>query len=237
VRCTGRRCECARVQYEGSRFSRIGLRTFARRTGPSHPRTGPSHPRTPAPSHRTRGGYFATPLVLVFVLLLIIIATPVLGQDDDPARDPGFGRPPPPGAGDNAQLLRDVSAAASRTREAKAAFVTALRSFAEGLSGTYGDEGPRIRTALADMRAALKRWDDAIGGFRGALNGGRKRGCSRRVGNGVAGSRLDARRCRSVSARHHPGSTMGRGHTAVGPHVSGSRQASGVGARSRLPRV
>jgi tetratricopeptide (TPR) repeat protein len=70
----------------------------------------------------------------------------------------------------DARALREVGAAAGRAAEAKAAFDTALRRFAEGLSGTYGDEGPRIRMALADMRIALRRWDDAIGSLRVALS-------------------------------------------------------------------
>ena len=47
--------------------------------------------------------------------------------------------------------------------------MAALRRLAEGLPGARGDEGPRIRTAVAEMRAALKQWDDALGGFRATL--------------------------------------------------------------------
>jgi tetratricopeptide (TPR) repeat protein len=108
--------------------------------------------------------------VYLLTVVVCIVATPVLGQDDDPGRD-HESQVPLGVREDSARLLRDLRVAAGRTREAKAAFVAALRSFAEGLPGTYGDEGPRIRKALADMRLALKRWDDAIGAFRGALNG------------------------------------------------------------------
>ncbi len=156
----------------------LSHRTF----GPSHRTFALSHPRSLAP------------YVLSFTLVACIVALPALGQENDPGRgtrDSGLGIRPltdaqgvpsnvegrepasdiERGRTDNARVLRDVNVAAGRTREAKAAFVTALRSFAEGLSGTYGDEGPRIRTALSDLRIALNRWDNAIGGVRGALNG------------------------------------------------------------------
>jgi hypothetical protein len=114
--------------------------------------------------------------LLLFTLVVCVVATPAMGQDDDPGlgtresgspgRDSGFAIRG--SASDNARLIREIGAAAGRAGDAKAAFVTALRGFAEGLSGTHGDEGPRIRTALANMRIALRRWDDAIGGFRAA---------------------------------------------------------------------
>jgi tetratricopeptide (TPR) repeat protein len=100
---------------------------------------------------------------------------PALGQEVDPesgtrdsglgSRDSGLGIQTPA-----AQALRDAGAVAARAGEAKVAFVTALRSLAEGLPGARGDEGPRIRTAVADMRTALKRWDDALGGLRATLD-------------------------------------------------------------------
>ena len=107
-----------------------------------------------------------------------------MGQDLDPelgTRDSGLGiRDSESGTRDSgsgtrdsghyAQVLREAGASAARAGEAKAAFVTALRSLAEGLPGARGDEGARIRTAVADMRAALKRWDDALGGFRATLD-------------------------------------------------------------------
>jgi len=63
----------------------------------------------------------------------------------------------------------DVAAAAARIADSKAAFVTALRRFVESLAATDGDEGPRLRAAAGDMRAALTRWDDAIKRYRNAL--------------------------------------------------------------------
>ena len=38
------------------------------------------------------------------------------------------------------------------------------------MSGTYGDEGPPIRKAAADMAAALQHWDAAIKGYRDVLH-------------------------------------------------------------------
>jgi tetratricopeptide (TPR) repeat protein len=67
---------------------------------------------------------------------------------------------------------RVIAAAAARITAAKTAFVTALRGFVEGASGSFGDEGPRIRAAVADMAAALAQWDDAIKSYRGALDEG-----------------------------------------------------------------
>ena len=110
------------------------------------------------------------PRVLLCIVLVCVLTTFAQGQDVDPGagtRDPGLETRD---SGFDPGLLREVSAAAGRTADAKAAFVTALRGFAEGLSGTRGDEGPRIRTAAADMRAALERWDDATLGYRAVLN-------------------------------------------------------------------
>jgi tetratricopeptide (TPR) repeat protein len=103
------------------------------------------------------------------LLIFCSVARPALGQDSDPefaTRDPGAGIGT---SRADAQVLREVGAAAARAGEAKTAFVTALRALAEGLPGARGDEGARIRTAVADMRAALKRWDDALGSFRATL--------------------------------------------------------------------
>lgn len=117
------------------------------------------------------------PRVLLCILFVCILTASARGQDVEPGaesresgsatRDSGFEvRSPAP----DAQALREIAVAAGRTVEAKTAFVTALRGFAEGLSGARGDEGTRIRTSVADMRAALKKWDDAILSYRAALN-------------------------------------------------------------------
>ena len=136
----------------------------------------PSH-RTVAPSHRTLAPSHPRTLAQYVVLLTLVVctpATPALGQDIDPEsgtrdsglgiRDSGLAIQTP-----DAKVLREAGAAAARAGEAKAAFVAALRRLAEGLPGARGDEGPRIRTAVAEMRAALKQWDDALGGFRATL--------------------------------------------------------------------
>jgi tetratricopeptide (TPR) repeat protein len=69
--------------------------------------------------------------------------------------------------------LREIGAAAEAAAHARAAFVTALRQLVEGLPGTYGDEGPRIRASVSDMATALARWDEAIGKYRDALSAAR----------------------------------------------------------------
>ncbi len=113
-------------------------------------------------------------LVIVF---LSLFAVPAFGQDNTDLRDfdltresANAGRCEDPVC---QRRLREIGEAAIATANAKTGFVAALRQFVEGLPGTFGDEGPRIRTALADMATALARWDDAIARYRDALNAGR----------------------------------------------------------------
>jgi len=105
--------------------------------------------------------YFTT--LFLITLVVCVGATPVWAQEVDP--ESGIRTASP-----DAQVLRDVGAAASRAAEAKAAFVTSLRDFAEALPGARGGEGPRLRSSVTNMRAALKQWDVALGRFRAALN-------------------------------------------------------------------
>jgi tetratricopeptide (TPR) repeat protein len=56
----------------------------------------------------------------------------------------------------------DFSAGVTELHQLKNDFVAALRRFAESVTGSYGDEGPEIRSSLDDMRRALDSWDRAI---------------------------------------------------------------------------
>jgi tetratricopeptide (TPR) repeat protein len=85
------------------------------------------------------------------------------GQDTEDPRDGELHR-------DTQPLSVDIAAAAARVGEARGAFVSSLRQLVEGLPGTYGDEGPRLRAAASGMRASLARWDEAITRYGHALN-------------------------------------------------------------------
>ena len=58
---------------------------------------------------------------------------------------------------------------AARIRQARTDFVLSLRRLLEALPGTYGDEGPALRTATAGMAEALGRWDRAIRAYQAPL--------------------------------------------------------------------
>jgi tetratricopeptide (TPR) repeat protein len=116
---------------------------------------------------------------VLHALAVCVCVAPALtwGQDTGSAtRDSGFGtrdsadQSPEPKAQGRETVSREIAAAAARTIDAKIEFVTALRRFVEGMSGTYGDEGPSIRKATSDMAAALQRWDVAIERYRDVLH-------------------------------------------------------------------
>jgi tetratricopeptide (TPR) repeat protein len=104
----------------------------------------------------------------------LLTAAAASGQGDDDLRDFDLTREPASSrqCQDPAcqRVLRDIGAAAQGTARARTAFVTALRQLVEGVQGTYGDEGPRIREAVADISTALAQWDDAIARYRKALS-------------------------------------------------------------------
>jgi tetratricopeptide (TPR) repeat protein len=58
---------------------------------------------------------------------------------------------------------------ASQLHELKNAFVSALREFAESTSGSYGDEGPRLRSDLDALEQTLLAWDAAIDNYAATL--------------------------------------------------------------------
>ena len=94
------------------------------------------------------------------IACVLLIPAPVPGQENDDHREPDSPQ----------QHVHEVAGAAARASEAKSDFVAALRRFVEGLPGGYGDDGPRVRSAVGDMTAALTRWDGAIRSYRAALN-------------------------------------------------------------------
>ena len=107
----------------------------------------------------------------------LLAPSPTWGQGPGSAtRDSGFGardsQDQRQETGDQRPetLSRQIAAAAAQTSDAKNEFVSALRRFVEGMSGTYGDEGPPIRKAAADMAAALQHWDAAIKGYGDVLH-------------------------------------------------------------------
>jgi predicted Zn-dependent protease len=102
-------------------------------------------------------------VLLVLVVGLVLVPSSASSQDNDDRRDADRTQESPQ------QPQREIAAAAGRAVEAKGAFVDALRRLVEGLPGTFGDEGPRLRAAVTDMSAALARWDSAIGQYRLAL--------------------------------------------------------------------
>jgi tetratricopeptide (TPR) repeat protein len=98
----------------------------------------------------------ALPAIVVCVLLVPVYASAQSPETRDQSPETSDQSP-------------DISAAAARTTDAKIAFVTALRRFVEAMSGMYGDEGPPLRKATADMAAALQHWDVAIKRYRDVL--------------------------------------------------------------------
>ena len=49
-------------------------------------------------------------------------------------------------------------------------FLRALAQFSLGLDGTYGDEGPSVRSSLESMERGLDQWDAAIRASEAAMN-------------------------------------------------------------------
>jgi tetratricopeptide (TPR) repeat protein len=61
------------------------------------------------------------------------------------------------------------SSPATPTPDPKQRFVVALRQLMEGLAGAYGDEKPRVWSAIDSMQAALVEWDQAIREYESSL--------------------------------------------------------------------
>jgi tetratricopeptide (TPR) repeat protein len=177
--------------------------------------------------------------------VLVCLSFPVLasGQDNTDLRDfdltresANAGRCQEPAC---QRLLREIGAAAEATAGAKTAFVTALRQLVEGLAGTYGDEGPRIRASLADMATALAQWDEAIGKYRDALSAAR--GAEVHVALGTTyldrGRLLDAveqfRRAVDLAPAWGESSLLlGLAHDARGAHEDAARALTRAGRAS-----
>ena len=129
------------------------------------------------------------PRVLLCISSCASLTASARGQDVEPGlrvesriSDSGFGIRGSKSSARRAGSSRDCRSRRPHGRS-EDCVVTALRGFAEGLSGARGDEGTRIRTSVADMRAVLKKWDDAILSYRAAPNRSRrKRGRACRLG-------------------------------------------------------
>ena len=150
-------------------------------------------------------------------------------------RGSGFARPETRDRRPEAETLsREIAAAAARTSDAKNEFVSALRRFVEGMSGTYGDEGPPIRKAAADMAAALQHWDAAIKGYRDVLHAASGRRGVPGAGNHLFRSRPGSRRGRPVPPGGRARPKLGRGVITISPRQRGCGKArrlrAGVGA-------
>jgi tetratricopeptide (TPR) repeat protein len=58
---------------------------------------------------------------------------------------------------------------AQPSADPRAPFLDALGEFSLALNGTYGDEGPRLSSALDRMAQALSQWDSTIEGYESAM--------------------------------------------------------------------
>ena len=121
------------------------------------------------------------------IACLLLTATGAFGQGNDELRDfdltresAAAGRCSEPAC---QRLAREIGAAAEAASRAKTAFVTALRHCVAGLPGSYGDEGPRVRSALTGMATALAQWDEAIKDYRNVLNAVRSADASVALGS------------------------------------------------------
>jgi len=93
-------------------------------------------------------------------------------------------------------LLAAVSAtpAGQAAASPRADFLDALGRFSLALDGRYGDEGPRLQSAVVTMADALVRWDEAIAGYARALEAkisGASRESAGRLYVALAGEYLD----------------------------------------------
>jgi len=76
-----------------------------------------------------------------------------------------------------AQLTPEEAwATVAEANQRKQIFVGALRQLTVALAGTFGDEGPRVRSSIESLDVALAEWDRSILAFEARL-----RQASRRV--------------------------------------------------------
>ena len=61
--------------------------------------------------------------------------------------------------------LDEVSATVAEVNQRKQAFVVALRQLLVALTGTFGDEGTRLRSSIESLDLALAQWDGSIVAF------------------------------------------------------------------------
>ena len=60
-------------------------------------------------------------------------------------------------------------AVTGQTQDPRAAFTNALGTFALALRGEFGDEGPRLRSSLDQMRRIVTAWDADIRRYEAAM--------------------------------------------------------------------
>jgi len=70
--------------------------------------------------------------------------------------------------------VEDAFAAVTQISRQKQEFVGNVRQLIVALAGTFGDEGPRIRTTLEAMGSALATWDRTIQQFEDAVRAGNR---------------------------------------------------------------
>ena len=70
--------------------------------------------------------------------------------------------------------VEDAFAAVTQISRHKQEFVGNVRQLIVALAGTFGDEGPRIRTTLEAMGSALATWDRTIQQFEDAVRAGNR---------------------------------------------------------------
>jgi len=66
-------------------------------------------------------------------------------------------------------VLRWAPASGQSILDAKQPFAGALIQFLDGITGEFGDEGPRVAAALAAMDAGLRAWDAATDEYRAGI--------------------------------------------------------------------
>jgi tetratricopeptide (TPR) repeat protein len=92
------------------------------------------------------------PLAAALLVVLLPLQAAVRGQASP---EPSLSDPP---STTNRQLWIDAAA----IHQLKLPFVAALQRFLRAQAGTFGDEGDELERSVADMQAALTRWDGSI---------------------------------------------------------------------------
>jgi len=95
------------------------------------------------------------PLGAVFAFVATVVPVAPLAAQSRPSCD----KP-------DCQLTLDGAwTTVAQANQRKQAFVAALRQLTVALAGTFGDEGPRVRSSIESMGVALDEWDRSILAF------------------------------------------------------------------------